>query len=146
MRNRARLLLLAALVAVPATLRAQPFAGGVLPYTLEGVMAKNQAGAQDAGWFGISVGFIGDDKTPERWIGVTSFMNWSGDPFLGRETLRRLMPGDPTLLMTGPPPMMKQLKTAPPGSKLVVRGMLDTTSRNFMLSGVKVTPAGGKGQ
>jgi hypothetical protein len=42
--------------------------------------------------------------------------------------------------------MMKQLKTAPPGSKLVVRGMLDTTSRNFMLSGVKVTPAGGKGQ
>ena len=64
MRNRARLLLLAALVAVPATLRAQPFAGGVLPYTLEGVMAKNQAGAQDAGWFGISVGFIGDDKTP----------------------------------------------------------------------------------
>jgi hypothetical protein len=24
--------------------------------------------------------------------------------------------------------------------------MLDTTSRNFMLSGVKVTPAGGKGQ
>jgi hypothetical protein len=148
MRNQARLLffLLAAFLAVPATIRAQPAPGGTLPYTLEGVMAKNQAAAQEAGWFGISAGFIGDDKTPERWIGVTSFLDWNGDPFLGRSVLRALMPSDPTLLFDGPAPMMKQLKTAPPGSKVLIRGMLNGPSRNFMVSGLKVTPAGGKGQ
>jgi hypothetical protein len=147
MRTRARLLLLAALVALPTTrLWAQPAPGGTLPYTLEGVVAKNQAGAQEAGWFGISAGFVGDDKTPERWIGVTSFLDWNGDPFLGRQVLRGLMPSDPTLLFDGPPPLLKQLKTAPAGSKVLVRGMLNSPSRNFMVSGVTVTPAGGKGQ
>jgi hypothetical protein len=142
MRIRDRLLLVAALVTVPSAALGQ---FGTLPYTLEGVVAKNQAAAQDVGWFGISVGFLGDDKTPERWIGVTSFLNWNGDPFLGREELRRLMPGDPTLLLSGPPNMVNKLKTAPPGSQLVVRGILNQESRNFMVSGVKVT-AGAKGQ
>jgi hypothetical protein len=147
MRKRARLLfLLAAFLAVPTTIRAQPAPGGTLPYTLEGVVAKNQANAQEAGWFGISVGFIGDDKTPERWIGVTSFLDWNGDPFLGRQTLRALMPSDPTLLVDGPPALLNQLKSAPAGSKVTVRGMLNAASRNFMVSGLKVTPAGGKGQ
>jgi hypothetical protein len=147
MRNRARLLLLAVLVALPTTrLWAQPAPGGTLPYTLEGVVAKNQAGAQEAGWFGISVGFVGDDKTPERWIGVTSFLDWNGDPFLGRQVLRALMPNDPTLLFDGPPALLKQLKSAPAGSKVTARGMLNGGSRNFMVSGLTVTPAGGKGQ
>ena len=142
MRIRDRLLLVAALLTVPSTALGQ---FGTQPYTLEGVVAKNQTAAQDVGWFGISVGFVGDDKTPERWIGVTSFLNWNEDPFVGREDLRRLMPSDPTLLLSGPPDMIKKLKTAPPGSQLVVRGILNQDSRNFMVSAVKVT-AGAKGQ
>src|SRR5262249_51625374 len=112
---------------------------------LEGVVAKNQTAAQDVGGFGISVGFVGDDKTPERWIGVTSFLNWNEDPFVGREDLRRLMPSDPPLLLSGPPDMTKKVKTAPVGSQRVVRGILNQDSRNFMVSAVKVT-AGAKGQ
>jgi hypothetical protein len=140
MRTPARLLLAAAIAVLPAALHAQ--LGGTEPYTLKGIMGKDQNAAREAGWFPISVGFIGNDKAPERWIGVTSFLTYDGDPFVGRENLRRLLPDDPVLLLDGPPPMMKQVQQAPAGSRLVVRGMLNPQSRIFMISGVQVMPAG----
>src|SRR5262249_13464257 len=85
-------------------------------------------------------GFVGNDKAPERWIGVTAFITWDGDPFVGRENLRRLLPDDPVLLLDGPPPMMQQIQQAPAGSRLKVRGMLNSQSRIFLISGGKVTP------
>jgi hypothetical protein len=123
-------------------LAAQPVPVATEPYTLEGIVAKDQAGAREAGWIPISVGYVGDDKTPVRWIGVTAFRTWNDDPFVGREDLRRILPSQPTLLVTGPPELVKQLKEAPDGGRLVARGMLNKGSRNFMLSGVKVAPAG----
>jgi len=141
MRTPARLLLAAAIAVMPAVVSAQ-LPGGTQPYVLEGVVGKDQTAAREAGWFPISMGFVGNDKTPVRWIGVTAFRNWQDDPFVGRENLRRLLPSDPTLLVAGPPDMLKQLQQAPAGSNLVVRGMLNMQSRNFLVSSVKVLDAG----
>src|SRR5262245_37757926 len=143
MRTPARLLLAAALVALPATLLAQDFPTGTEPYTLEGIVAKDQASAEAEGWFAISIGIVGDDAT-KRWIGLTAFKTWDDDPFEGRQVIRNLMPADPTMLLAGPPQIVKQFTGAPVGSRLVVRGMLNKASRNFMLSGVKVTQPGTK--
>ena len=147
MRTCARLLLVATLVASPTMILAQDFSTGTDPYTLEGIVAKDQANAQDIGWFGISVGIVGDEKAPERWIGLTAFKTWDDDPFVGRQVIRNLMPSDPTMLFTGPSSLVKQFTSAPAGSRIVARGMLNTQSRNFMLSGIKVTqPKGGAGK
>jgi len=141
MRTPARLLLAAAISLMPAVVAAQ-LPGGTQPYVLEGVVGKDQTAAREAGWFPISMGFVGNDKTPVRWIGVTAVRNWQGDPFVGRENFRRLLPSDPTLLVAGPSDMLKQLQQAPAGSHLVVRGMLNMQSRNFLVSSVKVLAAG----
>jgi len=145
MRTPARLLLAAALAALPVNLFAQDFATGTEPYTLEGFVAKDQAGAQNTGWFAISVGVVGNESAPERWIGLTAFKTFNDDPFVGRQVIRNLMPSDPTLLFAGPPSLVQQFTNAPVGSRLVARGMLNKASRNFMLSGVKVTPPSGGG-
>lgn len=142
MRTCARLLLVATLVVLPTRLLAQNFEMATEPYTLEGIVAKDQASAQAEGWFPISVGIVGEAGT-KRWIGLTAFKTWNDDPFEGRQVIRNLMPADPTMLFVGPAPLMKQFTSAPVGSRLVARGMLNTASRNFMLSGVKVTPPGG---
>jgi len=84
MRTPARLLLAAAIAVVPASLSAQ-LRGGTEPYVLDGIVGKDQNVAREAGWFPVSIGFVGDDKAPERWIGLTSFVTWNGDPFVGRE-------------------------------------------------------------
>jgi len=147
MRTCARLLLVATLVALPAIVLAQDFSTGTDPYTLEGIVAKDQANAQDIGWFAISVGIVGNESAPERWIGLTAFKTWDDDPFVGRQVIRNLMPSDPTMLFTGPSSLVKQFTSAPAGSRIVARGMLNTQSRNFMLSGIKVTqPKGGAGK
>jgi len=145
MRTSARLLLAVALAALPVTLFAQDFPAGTLPYTLEGFVAKDQASAQNTGWFAISVGVVGNESAPERWIGLTAFKTFNDDPFVGRQVIRGLMPSDPTMLFAGPPALVQQFTNAPVGSRLVVRGMLNAASRNFMLSGIKVTPPSGGG-
>ena len=38
--------------------------------------------------------------------------------------------------------LVTPLKTAPAGTQVMARGMLNKASRNFMLSAVKLTPAG----
>src|SRR4029453_12417638 len=102
MRTSARLLLAAALVALPVTLLAQPVDMGTEPYTLEGIVAKDQANAQAIGWFPLSIGIVGSEADPERWIGATAFKTWNDDPFVGRQVLRNLMPADPNMLFAGP--------------------------------------------
>jgi hypothetical protein len=145
MRTSARLLLAAALVALPVTLLGQPFDMGTEPYTLEGIVAKDQANAQAIGWFALSIGIVGSDADPDRWIGATAFKTWNDDPFVGRQVLRNLMPADPNMLFAGPSSLVKQFTSAPVGSRVVIRGMLNKASRNFMLTGVKVLPPSGGG-
>lgn len=143
MRIRAGLLVLAAAITLPLRSAAQTITDTTQPYTLEGIVAKDQAAAREAGWFPISVGAVGS-QSPARWIGLTSFLTWSDDPFVGRQMIRRLMPDTPTLLVTGPPDLVKQFMDAPAGTRLVARGMLVPESRNFMLSAVKVAAPEGK--
>ena len=134
---RVGLLLLALVASWPCGAAAQPRLGVNL-YTLEGIVAPDRTVARQTGWFAISVGIVGD-RAPARWVGVTSFLNWRQDPFVGRETIRLLMPADPTLLLTGPPDLVARFQTAPPGARLAARGMLDFRSRVFMVSAVTVT-------
>ncbi len=143
MRIRLGFLLLGLLAAVPLRAGAQPVDPGTQPYTLEAVVAKDQSTAQELGWFAISAGVVGSDA-PARWLGVTAFRNFQDDPFVGRQALRRLLPEQPTLLFVGPPPLVQQFQTAPPGARLIIRGMLNTASRNFMLSAVKAVAPEGK--
>jgi hypothetical protein len=146
MRTCGWLILAATLAALPPTLLAQDIPTGTETYTLEGFAAKDQASAQAKGWFAISYGVVGKGQAPERWIGLTAFKDWDDDPFVGRQVIRNLMPADPTLLIDGPPALVKQMTSASPGSRIVARGMLNRTSRNFMLSGVQVkAPGGGAG-
>jgi len=140
---RAGLLLLAIAATLPRGAAAQPSPAGTEIFTLEGIVAKDQAGAREAGWFAISAGVIGAGA-PARWVGLTAFRDWREDPFVGRETIRRLMPADPTLLITGPRDMVKQFQTAPPGSRLAARGMLNFGSRIYMLSAFTITAPDGK--
>jgi hypothetical protein len=147
MRTCVGLLLAMTLAALSTTLLAQDIPMGTETYTLEGFAAKDQANAQAKGWFAISYGVVGNDQSPERWIGLTAFKDWDDDPFVGRQVIRNLMPADPTLLIDGPPALVKQMTSAPPGSRIVARGMLNRDSRNFVLSGVKVIPpSGGAGK
>lgn len=133
-----RLLLLALVASWPGGAAAQRL--GVNLFTLEGIVAPNRTVARETGWFGISVGVVGD-RAPARWVGLTSFVDWRQDPFVGRETIRRLLPADPTLLLTGPPDLVSRFQAAPPGARLSARGMLDFGSRIFMVSAVTVTAA-----
>jgi hypothetical protein len=138
-RTIARVLALA-LLCVTGSAWAQTFTGGTKPYVLQGKIAADQAGAQQSGWFGVSVGTVGQPDTPVRWIGVSAFNTWDDDPFVGRQVLRTLMPNQPTLLVTGPGDMLSKLQNAPVGNKVVLRGMLVPESRNFMLSAVQILP------
>jgi hypothetical protein len=123
-------------VAAPAW--AQTFTTGTKPYVLHGKLAADQAGAKQSGWFAVSLGTVGQPDTPVRWVGVSAFNTWDDDPFVGREVLRRLLPDQPTLLLTGPSEMLARVRDAPTGNKLVLRGMLVPESRNFMLSAVQI--------
>ncbi len=144
MHSGTRALILLAILGLPIALRAQTFTGGTKPYVLQGKLAKDQSAAQQSGWFPVSIGIADHPDTPVRWVGLSSFMPWDDDPFEGREVMRRLLPDQPTLLVSGPPGLLSQLKNAPVGNKVVLRGMLVPESRNFMLSGVQVMPAGTK--
>jgi hypothetical protein len=143
MAIRAASLLLAIAALWPRAAAAQPIPLGTEIYTLEGIVAKDQADGREVGWFAISVGVVGD-AAPARWIGLTAFLDWRQDPFAGRETIRRLLPADPTLLVAGPRDLVTRLQTAPPGSRLAARGMLNFGSRIYMLSAVTVVTPDGK--
>jgi hypothetical protein len=144
MRRSAGVLVLVSILGVPVSVSAQTFPGGTKPYVLQGKLAKDQSGAQQSGWFGVSIGTLGQPDTPVRWVGVTAFNTWDDDPFEGRQVMRQLMPDQPTLLVTGPPELLSKFQQAPVGNKVVLRGMLVPESRNFMLSGVQVVPASAK--
>jgi len=144
MHSGTRALILVAILGLPIALRAQTFTGGTKPYVLQGKVAKDLSTAQQTGWFPVSIGVVDHPDTPVRWVGVSSFMPWDEDPFEGREVMRRLLPDQPTLLVSGPPALLTQLQNAPVGNKVVLRGMLVPESRNFMLSGVQVLPASTK--
>jgi hypothetical protein len=136
------LLVLAILGVIPVS--AQTFTGGTKPYVLQGKLAKDQTGAQQSGWFAVSIGSVGKPDTPVRWVGVTAFNTWDDDPFEGRQVLSGLLPDRPTLLVDGPAGLLAQFQKAPVGNKVVLRGMLVPETRTFLLSAVQVVPANAK--
>src|SRR6267142_2442721 len=78
MRPATRVLLVLAILGV-IPVSAQTFRGGTKPYVLQGKLAKDQRGAQQSGWFAVSIGTLGKPDTPARWVGVTAFNTWDDD-------------------------------------------------------------------
>ena len=149
------LLVLAILGVIPVS--AQTFRGGTKPHVLQGKLAKDQRGAQQSGWFAVSIGTLGKPDTPVRWVGVTAFNTWDDDQGalarrgacrdLRRRHLRRVVvrPNKvahytPTFTVAGPPDLASQLLALPGGSRVALEGVLDPRARILLLDAVKPLP------
>ena len=108
-------------------------------FTIEGIVAPDQATANKVGYDPLSIGFQGSDK--QVWLGVLGARSLDGDSFQGREVVETLMPQSPNLLADGPKDLVAQLQGAPNGTRVVVQGMLIPATRNYMISSVKTLPA-----
>lgn len=122
-----------------ATAQAQWSPGQPQLFTIEGIVAPDQATADKVGYDPISIGF--QDGGAQKWLGVVAARSLDGDSFQGREVVESLMPKKPNLLVSGPKDVVATLKDAPNGARIVVRGMLVPASRNWMIDSVKTLPA-----
>ena len=139
MRTAIAALALGVVVLWGTTAQAQWSPGQPQLFTIEGIVAPDQATANKVGYDPLSIGFQGSDK--QVWLGVLGARSLDGDSFQGREVVESLMPKSPNLLADGPKDLVAQLQGAPNGTRVVVQGMLIPASRNYMISSVKTLPA-----
>ena len=105
-------------------------------FTIEAVVTADQATAEKVGYDSLSVAFPGGGK--RRWLGVVGARSLGGDAFQGKETVEGLQLKDPNLLASGPSELVAKLQDAPDGSRVVVQGILEPPTRNYMLGKVDV--------
>jgi len=136
------LLTMLAMLVLPAAARAQ-FEQLDSPQvlTIHGTVAADQKAAQKIGYDAISIGFAKAPPDALCWLGVVAAIAFDGDAFEGRNILTRVDGYTPNLLAGGKPDLVTKLRNAPAGSRLVINGVLDQASRNFLLASVKVVPA-----
>jgi hypothetical protein len=72
---------------------------------------------------------VGDDKAPERWLGVTESL-WRQ---LRREVAVFRAHIVPTLTIAGPPDLAKKLFDLPEGTRVHVEGAIERRSHTFLL-------------
>jgi hypothetical protein len=133
---------LAVLLCLPAVARGQVSAGQPQLFTIEAVLAPDQAAADKVGYDPLSIGFAdGAAGGDVRWIGVVAARSLQGDSFQGRQVVESLLPRKPSLLASGPPEILSKLRAAPSGSRVVLQGILSPSTRNYMLSKVDVLAA-----
>jgi hypothetical protein len=108
-------------------------------FTIEGIVAPDQATADKVGYDPVSIGFEGGSGL--RWLGVVAARSLQGDSFQGKEMIETLLPNSPNLLVTGPSEVVSKLQKAPNGSRVVAQGMLIPATRNWMLEKVDILPA-----
>ena len=142
MRTTLAALAFGVVVLLGSAAQAQVSPGQPQLFTIEGIVAPDQATANKVGYDPISIGFQGGGT--QVWLGVVAARSLDGDSFQGKEMIESLLPKSPNLLVDGPKELVSQLQSAPNGSRLVVQGMLVPASRIWMISSVKTLPAGAK--
>jgi hypothetical protein len=145
-RPLAGALLLAACVAhgLASSARAQlrpplPNAGPPLILQLEGILQPTKDAARASGFDVASIGFLGQGRERDRWLGVTKARTIGGDhPLDGRDVLAIVAPFQPNLLVTGPPEVVARLSDAPSGSRVSLEGLVDRGARTYYLRAADV--------
>jgi hypothetical protein len=110
--------------------------------TIHGTVAADEKGAQKVGYDAVSIGFVGAPADAMTWVGVAAAIAFDGDAFEGRNILATLDGYTPNLLASGRADLIAKIRNASSGSRLVFNGVLDPPSRNFLLTSVRVVPAG----
>ena len=115
-----------------------PNIGPPLLLRLQGVTAATPGAAAKVGFRVVSLGFLGDDATGVRYLGVTDARTVGGDQFLnGKDVLEMLAPFQPMLLVTGPPDLVARLRDVPPGSRVEIEGLVERAARTYYLRSVR---------
>lgn len=149
MRRRsalARLAALAALLLLPASLRAQEVMNlGSVVWRMRGTLVADQKTANDTGWTGVSLGFTGDAAAKTRWFGAVHAETFGGDTYDAWSYVNNVSHYNPTFIIAGPPELAAKLLAMPNGTRVALEGVLDPRARNLMLDVVKQLPASGGG-
>jgi hypothetical protein len=114
------------------------FDGGPQVMQIEGTVAADEDAAGKIGFDAVSFGLDGG-KTM-RWVGVVTARTRDGDAFMGQNIIQRLDPYKPMLLVSGPQTIVGVLRDMPVGERIMVEGMLEPETRNYLLSNVKILP------
>jgi hypothetical protein len=138
MPSVARSIAAAVVLGLVGTAHGQVSPGQPQLFTVEGILAPDQATADKVGYDPVSIGFEGGRTT--RWLGVVGARSLQGDSFQGHEMIDSLLPNKPTFLVSGPSEIVSKLGKAPDGSRIVVHGMLTPLTRNWVLDKVDVLP------
>jgi len=137
----AQLLSVAAIVVLPSVVRAQmELSETQALIVIHGTVAADQQAAQKIGYAAIAIGFAGAPPETMRWLGVVE-AEASGDAFLGRDIIAAIDPFTPSLLASGKAAVLDALRHASSGSRLIITGIVDSSSRTFLASSVRVAPA-----
>jgi hypothetical protein len=108
---------------------------------LEGVVSPTREAAAESGFTAIALGFLG--STAVRWLGVTDARTVGADQFAsGKDVLAAVAPFTPNLLVAGPSDPVGRLRAAPPGTRVVIEGLVARASRIYYLRRVEGAPAG----
>ena len=108
---------------------------------LEGVVSATREAAAESGFTATSLGFLG--TTGVSWLGVTDARTVGADQFvLGKDVLNAVAPFTPNLLVAGPPELASRLRGVPPGTRVVIEGLVDRGSRIYHLRRVEISSPG----
>ena len=139
-RRRFSLLGLAVLL-LPAIASAQaPDLTGTTLVSMKGTLVADEKAANEVGWGGISLGFTGADVSKTRWLGVVHATAFGGDTFDAKTAVFQSH-YNPSLIVVGPPALVKQLQAIPNGTRVQLEGAVELGSRNIMLDLVRKLPA-----
>jgi hypothetical protein len=139
-----RLAALAALLLLPAALRAQEILNlGSVVWRMRGTLVADQKTANEMGWTGVSLGFTGDAASRTRWFGAVHAETFGGDTYDAWSYVNDVSHYEPTFIIAGPPELAAKLLAMPSGTRVALEGVLDPRARNLMLDVVKQLPGGG---
>ena len=131
-----------AILAVPVTIRADvEFGDTQRIITIHGTVAADRKAAEKIGYDAISIGFVGASPDTLRWVGVVKAEAYDGDAFMGKDILDKVDGYTPNLLAGGKSDQLATLRNAPVGSRIVLNGIIDESSRILLVGSVKITPA-----
>jgi hypothetical protein len=111
-----------------------PNVGPPLILRLDGVWQPTRAAARAVGFTVASFAFLGDEQARTLWLGVTEARTVGGDnPVDGKDVLNAVAPFVPNLLIVGPKDLVARLRSAAPGTRLRIEGLVDRGSRTYYL-------------